>query len=75
MPLVCLNKDIFSSKLKVIREGKVTRGVKLSIFMQGTFQSDVENSEIEILFNDSAQVTNNHSIDLSSHYIIWFMKF
>lgn len=58
IPLICLNKDIFSSKLKVIREGKQTKGLVLKLFMQGTYQLDretVHESEAEIMFNDSCQ--------------------
>lgn len=55
IPYICLNKDIFSSKLRVIRDGKTTKGVKLSIFMQGSFQVEREMSEVDIMLNDSTQ--------------------
>ena len=56
MPSICLNKDIFGTKIKVLREGKVTKGICASIFMQGTYQMDREMYDAEIMFNDSCQV-------------------
>lgn len=58
IPLICLNKDIFSSKIKVLRDGRSTRGIALNLYMQGTYQIDretVEKVDAEIYFNDSCQ--------------------
>lgn len=55
IPSICLNKDIFASKLRVVREGKSTRGIKLSLFMQGTYQLDRHQVESEIDFNNTCQ--------------------
>lgn len=60
IPLICLNKDIFSSKLKVIRDGRQTKGISLKLFMQGTYQLDretVHDTDSDIMFNDSCQVS------------------
>ncbi len=56
MPSICLNKDIFASKLRVVREGKVTKGIQMSLFMQGTYQLDREMFDAEVMLNDSCQV-------------------
>ena len=56
--MICLNKDIFSSKIKVVREGRKTKGITLDLFMQGTYQMDRETFEkanTEVSFNDSCQ--------------------
>lgn len=58
IPSICLNKDIFGSKLKVIRDGRTTKGISLNVFMQGTYQLDREVFDTEIMFNDSCQVKN-----------------
>lgn len=55
IPSICLNKDLFCSKLTVLREGHVTKGIFLSLFMQGNYQLDRETAEVEILFDDSCQ--------------------
>jgi len=58
IPLICLNKDIFCSKLTVIRENRNTKGISLKLFMQGTYQMDretIQEMESELLFNDSCQ--------------------
>lgn len=58
IPLICLNKDIFSSKIKVYREGRRTKGISLNLHMQGTYQIDhetFEKSDAEVFFNDSCQ--------------------
>lgn len=52
-----MGKDIYGSKLTVIREGKVTKGVRLSVFVQGSYQLDREMYDTEVMFNDSCQVT------------------
>jgi hypothetical protein len=60
IPLICLNKDIFCSKLTVIRENRNTKGISLKLFMQGTYQMDretIQEMESELLFNDSCQVS------------------
>ncbi len=57
--MICLNKDIFSSKIKVNREGRVTKGLCLNLYMQGTYQLDretIEKVDADINFNDSCQV-------------------
>jgi len=58
IPLICLNKDIFSSKIKVIRDGRCTKGISLNLYMQGTYQLDsetIEKTEADVYFNDSCQ--------------------
>jgi hypothetical protein len=55
IPSICLNKDIFGSKIKVLRDGKATKGISLNIFMQGTYQMDREVFDTEIMFNDTCQ--------------------
>jgi hypothetical protein len=60
IPLICLNKDIFSSKIKTFRDGRKTRGISLNLYMQGTYQMDretFEKSDAEVFFNDSCQVS------------------
>jgi len=56
MPSICLNKDIFASKLRVLRDGKLTRGIQMSLFMQGAYQMDREMFDAEVMLNDSCQV-------------------
>ena len=68
MPFNCLNKDIFCSKVKVKRDSRSTKGIKLNTCMQGTFQLDREISDVEIMFNDSCQV--NEFINLIIKNII-----
>ena len=53
---MCLNKDVYSSQLKVIRDHKSTKGVRITIFMQGTYQLEREINDVEIMLNDSCQV-------------------
>jgi len=55
IPSICMGKDIYGSKLTVIREGKVTKGVRLSVFVQGSYQLDREMYDTEVMFNDSCQ--------------------
>jgi len=58
IPLICLNKDTFSSKIRVIREGRQTKGISLDLYMQGTYQLEretFEKSDAEVFFNDSCQ--------------------
>lgn len=58
IPLICLNKDIFSSKIRISRDGRKTRGISLNLYMQGTYQMDretFEKSDAEVFFNDSCQ--------------------
>lgn len=55
IPSICLNKDIFGSKMRVLRDGKQTKGILLSLFMQGLYQLDKENFEAQIMFNDTCQ--------------------
>lgn len=58
IPLICLNKDIFSSKIKVNREGRLTKGISLNLYMQGTYQLEretFEKTDVEVFFNDSCQ--------------------
>lgn len=58
IPLICLNKDIFTSKVKILREGKQTTGISLELYMQGTYEVDkdsLEKSNAEVFFNDSCQ--------------------
>ena len=60
IPLICLNKDTFSSKIRVIRDGRQTKGISLDLYMQGTYQLEretFEKSDAEVFFNDSCQVT------------------
>jgi hypothetical protein len=62
IPLICLNKDIFSSKIKVYREGRQTKGITLDLYMQGTYQMDrqtCQKSDAEVFFNDSCQVSGS----------------
>jgi hypothetical protein len=40
----------------VIRDGKQTKGVSISLFMQGTYQLDRTMLDGEIYFHDSCQV-------------------
>lgn len=56
IPSICLGKDIYGSKLRVIREGKLTKGLSLSVFVQGSYQLDREVYDAELMFNDSCQV-------------------
>jgi hypothetical protein len=56
MPSICFNKDVFGSKIRAIREGKQTKGIHLSLFMQGLYQLDKEKFEAQIFFNDTCQV-------------------
>lgn len=55
IPSICLNKDIFGSKITVIRENRTTKGICLSVFMQGLYQMDRDMYDTEINFNDSVQ--------------------
>jgi hypothetical protein len=65
IPSICLNKDIFGSKLKVIssspnddlvhRFKKIYNGVNLTVFTQGTYQLDREITNFDILFDHSCQ--------------------
>lgn len=58
IPLICLNKDIFSSKIKVHREGRHTKNISFDLHMQGTNQIDrdtFEKKDAEVFFNDSVQ--------------------
>lgn len=58
IPLICLNKDTFSSKIRVIRDGRQTKGISLDLYMQGTYQLEretFEKSDAEVFFNDSCQ--------------------
>lgn len=58
IPLICLNKDIFCSKLKVFRDTRNTKGISLKLFMQGTYQTDretIQEMDAELKFNDSCQ--------------------
>jgi len=59
IPSICLNKDIFSSKLIVLREKNSTRGIHMHLFVQGIDKvythDNRETLEREILFNASCQ--------------------
>lgn len=59
IPTNCLNKDIFTTKLSVIRENKCTKSIQLNLFMQGIEKSyQLDNRElldVEISFDDTCQ--------------------
>lgn len=58
IPQLCLNKDIFSHKVKLCREDGKTKGISMNLYMQGNYQVDRETYEkfnAEVFFNDSCQ--------------------
>jgi len=62
LPLSTLNKEIYLDKLSIIRDSakKVTKGIKLKVFMQGIEKAYQETEakdahEVEIFFDDACQ--------------------
>jgi hypothetical protein len=58
MPSICLNKDVFSSKIRLIRDKSKTKGLHLNLFMnstQSSSSSSIQYFDAEIYFNDTCQ--------------------
>ena len=60
VPHICLNKDVFSNKIGVLRDSKATKGLQLNIFMQAAemayLSDNREYRDVEVLFDDTCQV-------------------
>ena len=71
IPSISLNKDVFATKIAVLRDGKTTKGLQMNIFMHGAekaYQFDSrEYRDVDVLYDDTCQVFD---------YFVWcfFLK-